>query len=116
MERPRPSEAMQQVERAARLARDLASCLDDLGPEYIRLMVFQERGEGLSGLSDQRGTVPVYGVGSTAEAIARMDAWVTDLKRVREECELMQQLPRDFFSGPKKMCGWVAREIILKLA
>jgi hypothetical protein len=108
-ERPRPSEARRVIERAAELSDALAACLDDLGPEwqwYIRLMVFQEREHG----------VPLVAPGYTQAACADMDAWIVRLKELRHQFLLMQHLPGDFFSKPKKMCGWVAREIIVKLA
>jgi hypothetical protein len=129
-ETPRPNDAKEQFERAARLAGDLASCLDDLGSEwrsYLRLMVFQERDDGPCENSGPLARpVPVLGAGPTAKAWARMDAWrldlerlhvwMVDLERLRHELLHAQPLPRDFLSKPTKLCALAMSQIIWRIA
>jgi hypothetical protein len=118
--RAQPNKTNKTIKEIAEHARALAAGIDALDPGwrwFLALSAFQERspaGAVLAGCDDAH------------KATVRMEEWIRDLKRLPDNFGQMKASsvildrgkPRrsDFFSRPKTLCAFEAREIILALS
>jgi hypothetical protein len=109
---PRPSEAGKAVHQVIGHAHALAACIEKLSPqwrEHLRWRVFSERVD----------CVPVLQAALfIAAADARMNEWISNLKKIPNEFGPRTGFnPRDYSRpGPKDQCAYMARDIFAALA